>query len=336
MDVWQQSWRRPHRPGLAAAYSFQSTPGFVRRRQVASVGGGSPASSTFLEDGHEYEQTVLLGWSISALVHGSLLTVVAVFNLHTALTSAIPQKQPFRWDVSLIAAPKDEPMVAQGVQAQSAPEEDAADLQLTDDARPAQQESEYSHPSEESFLPEADVPQVASRPSAPRSPSVSDRSVVSAEQAVKTAPMAVTTPATSLIPPPQVESPQESSSLQVETQLESPMVLQRPQAVTRDLLTRTTFPDYTWLMDVLRRKLEVVKAYPASAKAAHAQGRVVVQVRIQRDGHLVNPEIEESSGYPMLDQAALDALRAASPLRLDHDLEETPVVMLVPLNYQLE
>jgi len=95
-------------------------------------------------------------------------------------------------------------------------------------------------------------------------------------------------------------------------------------------------PDYGWLMDTLRAKLERVKVYPASAKAGHVQGRVVVQVSIDGDDRIANSEIEESSGYPVLDQAALDTLQAASPLALSHRLDGPPIVMLIPLNYQLE
>jgi periplasmic protein TonB len=105
--------------------------------------------------------------------------------------------------------------------------------------------------------------------------------------------------------------------------------------MTRTLFSKTVLPDYTWLMDTLRTKLERVKTYPALAKANHWQGRVVVQVHIERDG-IANSEIEESSGHAVLDRAALEALQGVSPLTLAHELNSSPVVMLVPLNYQLE
>ncbi|WP_181416834.1 energy transducer TonB [Nitrospira lenta] len=287
-------------------------------------------------DGDDSEQTALLGWSISALVHGCLLAVAAVVNLHTAQISAIPQKAPFRWDVSLMAAPTNELMAAQSLQPQEVSALAAPDLQPAADARPSPDVSESSDHSEDSRVPESLSSEVAPSPRPPRRPAVSGRSALSAEDTVPAAAMAVANPATALLPPPQVESQRESSSLEVETQLERPNVLQRPQAVTRSTVTRTAFPDYGWLMEELRTRLERVKVYPASAKAAHAQGRVVVQIHVQGDGRLLDPVIEESSGYPILDQAALAALAAASPLRLDHVLGETSVVMLVPLNYQLE
>lgn len=87
-----------------------------------------------------------------------------------------------------------------------------------------------------------------------------------------------------------------------------------------------------WLMDTLRTKLERVKTYPTSEKINHWKGCMVVQVRIEGDDRIANPEIEESVGHPALDRAALEALQAASPLMLAHDLDGRPVVMLVQLS----
>jgi protein TonB len=146
----------------------------------------------------------------------------------------------------------------------------------------------------------------------------------------------VRTPAESLLPAPYVDPQRDSADLQVATEIDNAAVLQRPRAITRPIVNRMSVPDYTWLMDRLRMSLERVKVYPASAKASGAQGRVVVQVSIHRDGRMTNSQIEETSGYAILDQAALEAVRATSPLKLDHVLEGSPIVMLVPLNYQLE
>ncbi len=303
---------------------------------MGTDGRDLPIQSGLQSDRYESEQMVLLGWSVSAFAHGSILVVAAVINFHTTIYAAAPQKEPFRWEVSLMAAPETESIVALGVQAQAALESVEPDLLPVSDAQPSSQASEYSPHQDQSALRDVEAAESNSRPSIPRSQAASGQSASLLEQAVRTAALAVANPAPSVLPPPQVERQRESNSLQVETHLEVPTVLQRPQAVTRPLITQTAFPDYGWLMEELRTKLERVKAYPVSAKAAHAQGRVVVQVRIQADGRLLNPEIEESSGYPTLDQAALEALRAASPLRLEHGLDDGSVVMLVPLNYQLE
>jgi len=291
--------------------------------------------SASADDAYDSEPTALLGWTVSALIHGSVLAAAALLTVHTSLIPPIPQKEPFRWDVSLMASPQDQPMIAQGVSPQEASAAAEPDLQTTVDARPSQTSQQRRQP-EESSLTEAVAPRVVPTSAAHLAAPESGHSTVPAQHTAQAAAMAVSMPNTSILPPPDIESPRDSSHLQVEAQIETPPVLQRPSAITRSIVTRTTLPDYSWLMDVLRRRLERLKVYPLAAKAAHAQGRVLVQVRIQGDGHVLNPEIEESSGHAILDQAALEALRAASPLELDHVLEGESVVMLVPLNYQLE
>ena len=142
--------------------------------------------------------------------------------------------------------------------------------------------------------------------------------------------------ADSLVPPPHVEHQRDSDRLQVETQLDTVTVLQRPEAVSPTVIHRTILPDYTWLMETLRTRLERVKIYPRLAKEDRLEGRVVVQVLVQDDGRIAQIRIEESSGHSVLDEAALAALEAVSPLTLAHRLEKASVAMLVPITYQLE
>lgn len=275
-------------------------------------------------------QTSFLGWSVSALVHGFVLAMVATFSLHPAKSETRPEKAPFRWEVSLLAAPPSDVAVADSMQA-------SAVAAVTDTSQAEIPEASPSEPvvqrtgDQKAVLQEKTVSSMAPSQWAPA------HSVFPKEDMLEhTAMMPAVKPAESPLPPPQVDRQRDSSRLEVETQIDSPTVQQRPQSVTRPVVNRTTFPDYTWLMDTLRTKLERVKVYPASARANEVQGRVVVQVSIHGDGRMTNSEIEESSGHPVLDQAALDTVRAASPLELTHLLEGPPVVMLVPLNYQLE
>lgn len=281
-------------------------------------------------------KSTMLGWGMSGLLHGVILTAATV-SVHVAAPHAIPYHEPFRWEVSLSAAPRSEAVVSDGFQSSagaSLPEARSSDSQdapaLTqmvdlpsvrhDDGR----RSRTPHP-----IAPADnrVSQLA--PVFPDRPT----DVHPPRQSVVTA---ATSPTASFTPPPELASERESDNVEVETVPEPVTVLQRPQAVTHDLVNRTIRPDYGWLMETLRSKLEDVKSYPAAARAVHAQGLVVVQVRIDGDGLLTAPEIKESSGSTVLDRAALAAVQAASPLRLDHRLEGAPLVMLVPLHYRLE
>ncbi|GKS56753.1 hypothetical protein YTPLAS18_02800 [Nitrospira sp.] len=140
----------------------------------------------------------------------------------------------------------------------------------------------------------------------------------------------------SYTPPDHVSAERESHLLQVATTLERLLVRQRPPRVNKPVVNRMIVPNYTWLMDTLRDKVEEVKAYPALAKINHWQGRVVIQVEVLGNGRLRNATIEQSSGYQILDEAALETVRAASPLKLTHALKGAFVVMSVPLSYQLD
>lgn len=275
-----------------------------------------------------------LGWSISVLVHACLLAAIVLSNLYMSPLRAIPQKEPFRWEVSLMAAPTVEAVVADGVESQeTAPlaEIDPGDMA---EARPVEQVEAYSSHQNESVIQEMPPPAVSPSQQADQE-RVFEKSRRKVHDLKSVAAVPVMRSSESVLPPPEVEHQRDSDRLQVETQPESLTVLQRPQVHTKQMISHVTLPDYGWLMDALRTKLERVKVYPASAKAGHVQGRVVVQVSIYGDGHIANPEIEESSGSPVLDQAAIDALQAASPLTLNHRLDGPPIVMLIPLNYQL-
>lgn len=282
---------------------------------------------------------MLLGWSVSGLLHGGMLAMFAAFSLQITSPRVPPLKEPFRWEVSLMAAPRTDAIVADGI---PSPSHEAAvitamDVTASAESQPWAQDADQSRDPREGGTQVSPMAAVIPRHAGNQPPSTS------VAESLKSAPAPPTTDVMpdaqsgeSALPPPEVQARHDAKMLQVETELESPTVVQRPQSVTRPVITRTALPDYTWVMDVLRTRLEAVKVYPSSARANHAEGRVVVQVSILGDGRIMNPEIEESSGHSVLDQAAVAALRAASPLKLTHLLEGAPVIMLVPLNYQLE
>lgn len=56
------------------------------------------------------------------------------------------------------------------------------------------------------------------------------------------------------------------------------------------------------------------RRYPASARRARLQGTVEIVVVLMPDGRLVNQRIAQSSGHAVLDKAAMELLRRASPL----------------------
>ncbi len=52
--------------------------------------------------------------------------------------------------------------------------------------------------------------------------------------------------------------------------------------------------------------------YPAQAKRRHQQGLVILAVTVSERGRAANVRIKESSGFPLLDEAALAAVRSWS------------------------
>jgi periplasmic protein TonB len=82
--------------------------------------------------------------------------------------------------------------------------------------------------------------------------------------------------------------------------------------------------------------LERLKFYPEVARLNKWEGKVVVHMKVLEGGHLVDMEIQESSGFEVLDQTALTIVRQASPLDLGHPLPSTSVSLSVPLTFQLD
>ncbi len=93
--------------------------------------------------------------------------------------------------------------------------------------------------------------------------------------------------------------------------------------------------DYGWLAGPLLQRIEALKQYPATARLQRLEGRVVVRIVIQEDGHISSATIAKSSGHDVLDHAALETIRQTSPLTLSQPLEKSSVTMQIPLGYYL-
>lgn len=88
----------------------------------------------------------------------------------------------------------------------------------------------------------------------------------------------------------------------------------------------------------LMRWLNQFQVYPTNARKNKQEGVVKLQFSINRQGEVLSARIYESSGYPELDNAALEMLKAANPLPVVPDdfypgREQLPLV--IPVEYSL-
>lgn len=80
------------------------------------------------------------------------------------------------------------------------------------------------------------------------------------------------------------------------------------------------------------RKLDAAgQFYPAEAIARGLQGDALVLLVIDESGNVVAARIEQSSGHPILDEAALRAARTLKSLPAD-----TPQQSILPIRFRLK
>lgn len=85
----------------------------------------------------------------------------------------------------------------------------------------------------------------------------------------------------------------------------------------------------------LMARLERYRYYPAAARSRRQQGTAWVRASIDREGRLLALRLEQSSGQPMLDDAALQTFRRAQPLPPIPDQLKAPQELVVPVEYYL-
>ncbi len=76
--------------------------------------------------------------------------------------------------------------------------------------------------------------------------------------------------------------------------------------------------------------------YPAGARRAGYEGTVLIRARIQADGNADRVEIKKSSGYSVLDQAALEAVRKWRFIPAKRVNEAVVEWVDIPLKFKLE
>ena len=82
--------------------------------------------------------------------------------------------------------------------------------------------------------------------------------------------------------------------------------------------------------------LEQHKDYPAELKKQKQQGVVVLTFSINKNGEVLTAKIKKSSGFPILDQAALDMLAKADPVpAIPDSMNRDRLLLSIPIEYSL-
>lgn len=244
------------------------------------------------------------GWTVSVLLHG--VAVAGVVLLMAKVDQPVPVDL-FQWDVSMVDA-----------------------------AKPAQSEpppvEKVVQPPPTPVKPNPPI-RKAVQPITQQIPQQTDVAV-NAEPLVESTEIQQVMPQVVMAEP--IQTPTESVIEQtVPVESSSPTVESKPVEY-RQVQYRRTQADYGWLRDLLWKRIEELKRYPAQAKFNHWEGKVVVQAVIKADGTVGDVRVAESSGHAVLDEEALVVMKKASPLTLTHQLEKSHITILVPISYRLD
>jgi protein TonB len=155
------------------------------------------------------------------------------------------------------------------------------------------------------------------KPPAPRPPKILNETYV--DVTLTTAPPPQSEPKPIVVPPPKPkvemplpkpeEKPQPAPSPKPEMTIPEPkpqpsapkpVVVPPPQPKSPEKYVSITEPKYA-------RRVQAV--YPGEAQRRHQQGSVTVMIYINESGALDKVEIVKSSGYPLLDAAAVKAVK---------------------------
>lgn len=100
---------------------------------------------------------------------------------------------------------------------------------------------------------------------------------------------------------------------------------------------RPTKADYGWLAKLMAQWIEDLdKRYPVTLRTEGLQGKVTLTAMLHEDGLLSDVRVVKSSGYPMLDQVALEDVRSGPPIKLSRPLERRQMPVKFSISYDLK
>ena len=93
--------------------------------------------------------------------------------------------------------------------------------------------------------------------------------------------------------------------------------------------------EYRPYLTALRERIQQAVRYPASARRRGLAGTVSVEILILANGSIGTVTLLESSTHALLDDAALETIRALPRMPLPPDLPARPLRVRVPVVFQM-
>jgi protein TonB len=94
-------------------------------------------------------------------------------------------------------------------------------------------------------------------------------------------------------------------------------------------------PEYGPYLQRFRRHVQESLVYPLAARRQSLRGTVELDVSLDPSGRVRDVRVARSSSHGILDDAAVDTLRRLDPLPLPESLPRRPLLIRLPLVFDL-
>lgn len=299
---------------------------------------------------NDHSRFYLPAWGVSLILHGA---VVGLAFLFVAQIKSIPQGDTFQWDVSLVeeARPDSQSERAQSVEASAQPSVEKllssrteARTESSHPVTPMRQKMVSLPPTIEQVPPveqKVEAPQLPEEPAEPRDVEATEPLVepehpepviaAAAQESVELQP--AEQESVPLASSPNVAAFQEGPlSAEAHTSHMDAASVSMPESQISGAETKA---DNRWLAESLWRRVAELKRYPNTSRMHGEEGKVILKAVIRSDGQLATVSVQKSSGYSALDEAAMEAVRLACPLRMKQAIGKPQIVVSLPIVYRL-
>ncbi len=269
-------------------------------------------------------------WLVSCLLHGGL--AVAAIALLQRMQLA-PQADPFQWDVAMVAPLSSLPEATSrsGAMAPPSPMRQPHAPSVNDASPTGKQVQQRTIP----VTPQTPIAEISSEPhqeqvppdSAPSAATLPTPHVARQDLSGSSADL--------VIPAHESSTAPLESQVAKDSPLDSSSSMMASSAPSNEL--RPTKADYGWLAKLMAQWIEDLdKRYPVTLRTEGIQGKVTLTAMLHEDGLLSDVRVVKSSGYPTLDQVALEDVRSGPPIKLSRPLERLQMPVKFSISYDLK